>query len=795
MATQKPKPIELDQLYEGYRSNVNEAMLSVLAEQLGVSVLAVDGMGVGYDFLYQAWIFPERDETGKITGMTRRGHDGKKFMVPGSKRGLSYMYNMRAVQGKAAYSPGKHNWVRASVTNPCPLCLHTDWCLLSANNPANPAAVICGRTVSKDQRECGYLHILSPDGDMRQAGTSVLLDTEEPILIVEGGSDVCAAFDIGFVAIGRPNDQGGLGLLKKMPIANRRVIVVGENDAGAGVRGMEATYSSLQKITGQLTKLLPPQGVKDLRAWVSGGLTHDGLLEAAESSTANAESPGIFPDDIAATIAERWLRDELTRGGEVCIRQYHGQWMEYKDGVYQELEEAVLRGRLYSYLKGKFCSKENLKGEITVVPFKPSRAKVNDIFDALNQWCPIMHDPPSWLDERAEPCPSDLVVFKNGMLDVRAYCRGEVVMYPTTPTYFNMCRLAHDLNLDQSCDVWLTFLHDITNGDQQIVDLLGEWFGYNLTPDMSQERLLMIIGRPRSGKGTILSALQAMLGAQYCATATFASMSSSFGLQPLVGKLSAVIGDARIPERREAEIGLEKLLQITGGDPVTVNRKHLPELPIVHLSARFTIAGNEIPQLIDHSRALEARTSLICLPNSYVGKEDRDLKPRIVSEARSGALVPWALEGLRRLRANGTFTVPASSEMLAARFRASVSPLTEFIADYCHVFSATDLAARKHASKSVVYCESKDLVYEAYCRWNENRGANHPMLKTSFTSAMQRELPTVDTVQIMHDHKRFRAFVGLRLNRFAYSELLNLPNGATNLPQEALDEEERNSTS
>jgi len=214
---------------------------------------------------------------------------------------------------------------------------------------------------------------------------------------------------------------------------------------------------------------------------------------------------------------------------------------------------------------------------------------------------------------------------------------------------------------------------------------------------------------------------------------------------------------------------MEKILAITGGDPVTINRKHKEQLALSRLICRFTVAGNEIPNLTDHSRALEARTSLIQLPNSYVGREDRGLKAALCEEARRGALIPWALRGLRRLREQGRFTEPDSAAALGVAFRKLLSPITEFLDEYCVVLDPNDPGDKKSY-------ESKDLVYEAYKVWCERRGM-YPMWREKFVSAMMHEVPTLQSFNIEENGRRVYAFLWLRLNKWAYSELLGLPDG------------------
>ena len=51
---------------------------------------------------------------------------------------------------------------------------------------------------------------------------------------------------------------------------------------------------------------------------------------------------------------------------------------------------------------------------------------------------------------------------------------------------------------------WLKFLKEIFPDDPQSIMALQEWFGYLLSGDTTQEKILLIIGPKRSGKGTIL---------------------------------------------------------------------------------------------------------------------------------------------------------------------------------------------------------------------------------------------------------------------------------------------------
>jgi putative DNA primase/helicase len=94
---------------------------------------------------------------------------------------------------------------------------------------------------------------------------------------------------------------------------------------------------------------------------------------------------------------------------------------------------------------------------------------------------------------------------------------------------------------------WLQFLEELWPGDGKDFDMeaestLQDMFGYLLTPDTRQQKIFLIVGPGRSGKGTIVWALVQLLGGDNCAFHT----------------------------HKIAEL----LLSISGGDPQTINRKN-----------------------------------------------------------------------------------------------------------------------------------------------------------------------------------------------------------------------------
>jgi len=753
--------LNLNELSEIYRNNVWPTMLDDLSGDLGVSVESLNKLGVGFYPGKQAWTFPERNEKGDITGILWRFPDGKKFMESGSKRGLVYQFNAGSLSERDRYVTGKAKWVRiADAGVVCPVCGKPDWCLVSDDNPGNPSACLCSRISEKSTAEIpgsGFLHIIDPKRNRVQATQTVLPETDLPIIVVEGATDVAAAMDLGFIAIGRPSAEGGLSMLGKMPLSGKEIWIIGENDAGAGKAGMEKAFAILSGMSDKIYRIMPPEGTKDLREWLRYGLTQKQLIEyVGDVGNRNTSTdPNIFPDDTGLVIGERFLHDNYMLGDVPILRNYKGDWVTWKENRYSSLRLDVLKGELYRYLDGKQFRFEGTKGP-EIKPYRPTGQKVRDILDALSAWCPINRDPPVWLDEGQHPDPRDLIAFQNGLLDVCEYIKGNIVFHNPDPNLFSLGVLPYNYDPEATSDIWYDFLVETFDGNEDCIRLLQQWFGYQCIPDNTHEKLMLFTGNPRSGKSTVLEAMSGMLGNDQCVSTDFQTLASSFGRAPLVGKLSATLGDAKTPRATEADAALETILRIVGGDPVHINQKYQVGYT-VHLSTRFTVAMNDLPTFTDHARALAARTNILYFPISRIGREDFGLKGRLRKEASQGKLINFALQGLKDLRQNKVFVVPESSARELAQMVEITTPVTAFVSECCVLEpgSTVDLT----------------VVFETWQRWCAESGRK-PGVRNQFGRWLVQACPGVRKIKVRMGNDLVYAYENIKLQKWVYDKYL-----------------------
>jgi putative DNA primase/helicase len=167
------------------------------------------------------------------------------------------------------------------------------------------------------------------------------------------------------------------------------------------------------------------------------------------------------------------------------------------------------------------------------------------------------------------------------------------------------------------------FLQELFPDDVEAERLLQEYIGLLLTPDTRFQKILLIQGPKRSGKGTIEHVITELIGKDNVTNPTMTSLSTQFGLAPLINKSVAIIPDARVAGSSNKAV--ELLLSVSGEDRLNIDRKNKTHW-VGKLSARFVILTNELPKLLDVSGALASRFLIISLQGSFLDESNWTLR-------------------------------------------------------------------------------------------------------------------------------------------------------------------------
>ena len=177
-------------------------------------------------------------------------------------------------------------------------------------------------------------------------------------------------------------------------------------------------------------------------------------------------------------------------------------------------------------------------------------AAISNILNGIKSIC-IQRDeiePPSWIldwhhshaaHSLCSLPPLELLSTRSGIIHLPSFAAGgpsSSPVIPITPKLFTENSLEFNFVPDAPPpSLWLTFLNSLWPEDPASLSTLQEWFGYCLLPDTAQQKILMMIGPTRSGKGTIARIIRQLICEKNIGAPTLASLSTNFGLQPLLG--------------------------------------------------------------------------------------------------------------------------------------------------------------------------------------------------------------------------------------------------------------------
>lgn len=464
--------------------------------------------------------------------------------------------------------------------------------------------------------------------------------------------------------------------------------------------------------------------------------------EIIEDAPLPADDVMVYIDPKAPmTVAQQFILHQHSDGNTPTLHHWRGDWYVWNRVHYQLINDDRVRSELYQWLASCFSLVQESPERV-----KPNMKLVAEVVSALKAISMIeVDDPPTWITPSADLAPaSDIIACNNGFLRISTRR-----IEPARPSLFVTAALAFDARENPPQPVeWLKFLDRIWPDDSESKESLAEAIGYMLTDDTSQQKMFMLAGAKRSGKGTLLRVLEQLAGQHNKVSPSLSSIGTQFGLEPLIGKRIAMISDARLSYKSDQAAIIENLLRITGEDSVSIDRKHRTSWN-GKLNTRFIMATNELPSFSDASSALASRFIIFRFTKSFYGQEDTGLTDRLLNEMPG--ILMWALDGLTRLRKRGRLVQPASAMDMVRELDEMTSPIGQFIDDCCIVEPLAMVPINE--------------IYDAWQSWCEDQGRDHAGSKQTLSKQITASNPSISKQQCRVGGRVQRTMHGIRLRR------------------------------
>jgi putative DNA primase/helicase len=189
--------------------------------------------------------------------------------------------------------------------------------------------------------------------------------------------------------------------------------------------------------------------------------------------------------------------------------------------------------------------------EDVLVPFAPTCRKIDDVIDALRAvvLAAVARTHRSgWTCDRTRRTNTSL--WRTGC------CTNPTrILVPHTARFFNHHALPFAPSTRRHRPRTSGSRSSLNCGaEDSTIQALQEIFGNLLGGDTTLQKVFLMVGPKQGGKGTIGRVLTGLLGAHHLAAPTLASLSTNFGLQPLIGRPLALISDARLSTKADSKI-------------------------------------------------------------------------------------------------------------------------------------------------------------------------------------------------------------------------------------------------
>jgi putative DNA primase/helicase len=464
------------------------------------------------------------------------------------------------------------------------------------------------------------------------------------------------------------------------------------------------------------------------------------VLEPLDAAIVNIDRAVVLSPAEPLRSARALVRARYTVDGAPTLIHHKRTFYRWAGGRYIEADGEGIRAAAWDFLDAA-----SVMGKKGPAPFRPNSSKVSNVVDALAACANLdaALSAPCWIHGAEDVPPAEeMFPVRNGAVHLPSG-----LLYDVSPNLFNL----HGADWEYNPDApeprrWLEFLSTLWPDDPESIATLQEFVGYALGTDTSLQKILLVVGPTRAGKGTIQRVVTGLLGHASVVNPTLTALESNFGLQPLIGKSLAIVSDARLGGRADQARIAERLLSISGEDSLTIDRK-FKDAWTGQLKTRFMVMSNELPRLADASGALAKRFVVLVLTRSFLGHEDPGLSARLLTELPGIFL--WAREGWERLRDRGYFLQPPSSQGMIEELEALGSPIKAFINERCRVGTGLSVDVSR--------------LFREWGDWCAANGRKETGTVQSFGRELLAACPGVQSTRPRAGDQRIRAYQGIEV--------------------------------
>ena len=301
-----------------------------------------------------------------------------------------------------------------------------------------------------------------------------------------------------------------------------------------------------------------------------------------------------------------------------------------------------------------------------------------------------------------------LINFGNGLYDTLTN-----ELLPHDPKILTTIRVGGNYDPKAECPLFLKYLHDALPKSE--IPLVQEMMGYMLVALNKAQKAFIMLGKPDSGKSTLLYVIQdVLLRKENCSSLEWQKLNEKFATVDLFGKLANIFAD--LPSEQIRDTGIFKT--ITGEDYISAQHKFKAYFSFKPF-CRMVFSCEALPKnYYDRSGGFYRRLIIIRFDNPVDPKtKDRSLREKLKLEV--DGILAWSLIGLKRLMAN-EFCFSETDRTIAEvkKYRADNSSSLSFVYECCVTEPKAEIP--------------RDDLYNAYKEFCSDNGVKSVLSKINF---------------------------------------------------------------
>jgi P4 family phage/plasmid primase-like protien len=405
--------------------------------------------------------------------------------------------------------------------------------------------------------------------------------------------------------------------------------------------------------------------------------------------------PFAIPTDRGFTISPPLLADYYLERHTVIIEINSGnpRIYEYDGGVYVYRTDLEVKAVLGEYIKA----------------FRRSLWQSRTVAEA---YMSIIHTAALYVTQDKLNANPDVVCMKNGLLNIK-----EWRLYPHNPDVYYTTQLDCDFTeAIPATPLYDKTLYDYCEGSEAKQRFILQYQGaiFSNVHGYKFKRFLLTIGEKDSGKTILKRLTEILVGDGNYNNCDLADLENNrFAAASLyLKKLSGTndLRSAKIPE-------VGRLLQLTGGDSMRVERKNEQDFSMIYTGYIWHVGNKKPIYGGKQNDALYLRQILFELNHTIPQeKQDHHLIEKLLTE-RQGIILKCLYAARKAIYDNDyRFDVPAECERSKAEHRHSNNIISQFLeecAEPLDIKTLTKLTAEKHTAAK---------VWQAFKSWRDYCG-------------------------------------------------------------------------